>query len=1135
MSSSPKFRVDERVYSIGYRRHGRVVAHTPIGGECYYRVDLGTGVPVTLSERDLQPARSPLDRLAAGDCGYASDFNLLTQATALSFAYRYEGLSCLSNSRLDPKPYQIFVAHRVLQDLYPRYLLADEVGLGKTIEAGLILKELKARGLAERVLIVVPASLCEQWQGELATKFNEQFHIYNSGTVRENLRRNPRSNPWERDSYIITSLQFARQQTSQLNRPTNGRQRDEAQANHWIDEVDWDLVIFDEAHHLRRYLKGRNLDSSHEITKSYQLGQALASQAKSLLLVTATPLQLSRYETYSLVELLDPSLFSSYDNFVNHMSLNWNPLFEVAELLRKHDFDKHQEEMLSLLIPGLRQFQRLGLDPEFWCNLTDCLLEAASSGQWGMVQADVEQLRDALGQFERDSTAYESMEKSIGTWGEEWHLALSNLWKKTQERFEMYLAQFVFKYREGLGSWFECQHKLSQVMIRNRKREVLKGEFVERRAYKVQVNLTTQERALYNTVSAYIKSAYARVTGQTMALGFVLTIFRKLLVSSPHALAASLERRASRIETALQGEPPEAGSFNQDDLEERAETLESVEQLEDLFSLIGDLSPEEAQAEIVTLRNLAIRARSLPIDSKANKLLAAAQSILNADPTEKVLVFTQFRETQTYLQSLFEQAGYQVALFHGEYGSSGYSKRAEFERFKKDPAVRVMLSTEVGGEGLNFQFCHVMFNYDLPWNPMRIEQRIGRLDRIGQKRDVHIYNFFLEGTLDARILTVLQDRIRLFEETIGNLDPILGEDIERDIEAITLSDEAEAEQKLADFEELAERRVREAREAEAQMVDFIMDTRSFRRDTVDEILGRKPPISHREIEAFTRAFLGRYPQDDLFKPGGDNVYTVTVPPRFREDCKQLYGIYLQEKYKGTFDPKTAIEEDTIDFFAFGHPLFDAIIRYCTDYEGNNLFDAQTASRVLHHADHAGYTGLQFNYVLSLNGVRPHKKLIPVVLDLSGAYDEKLSRLVFSLPADEEATISTGVPLSASILQDLEERSHAIVGQIAGQEMEEARKRNARDYAEMQEKLMHLFDYRLRNQQIELEQRQARLEDAKQKGQKRILPALEGQVHATQRRISELEQQRNSQLVELQTQQDASLSIELLNVAYVRIV
>lgn len=359
------FQVGDQVYVKSRRRQGTVVAQSTIGGQLYYCIDLGTGSSVTVDESDLEPDRSPLKRLAIGEYGHPYDFDLMTQATSLYFAYRYEGLSCLSNSRLEPKPYQIFVAHRVLQDLHPRYILADEVGLGKTIEAGLILKELKARGLAEKVLIVVPASLRKQWEDELETKFNERFYVYDSSTIKENLNRNPRQNPWARDPYIITSLQFARQQTSQANPPTGPKQRDKAQPNRWIDQVDWDLVIFDEAHHLRRYLKGTKLPSGSETTKSYRLGQTLAEQTTSLLLLTATPLQVSKYDPFSLIELIDSGLFLSYDEFARYISLEWKSIIAFAKylddavrLLKGFDNDQCSERSLEIVRKGLSYFQK---------------------------------------------------------------------------------------------------------------------------------------------------------------------------------------------------------------------------------------------------------------------------------------------------------------------------------------------------------------------------------------------------------------------------------------------------------------------------------------------------------------------------------------------------------------------------------------------------------------------------------------------------------------------------------------------------------------------------------------------------------------------------------------------------------
>ena len=1116
-----KYSVGDYVYVKSQKRQGKIVKPgSPINGMPFYSVDLGSSTPTLVGERDLELAESPLIKLANHDYGESDDFDLLTHAMTLYFAYRYEGWSCLSNARLDPKPYQVFVAHRTLQDLYPRYILADEVGLGKTIEAGLILKELKARGLANRVLIITPASLREQWQGELKAKFNETFQIYDSTTIKENQRRYARRNPWEIDDYIITSLHFARRQSVDENQASED-------TGVWLDEVDWDLVIIDEAHHLRRKLNGRKV----EYTKAYRLGQTLAEKTNALLLLTATPMQLSTYEAYSLIELVDSSLFTSYSDFQNHLSLrenkDWQTVMSFSLTLTRRE--TYAIEQAYVIVPlcftlMVEKIYALGLETLFWNSFMDTWSKLTSAYHLSTIKEDLAELKYLMDTASQENNGF------LG-FAERLRYEIDPLGIRSK------VFTTVSNYREVFDTLPQTMHRLSQVMIRNRKREVLKGEVVDRKAYKVEVRPTSVEKLFYQHVSTYIRQSYARASSQNnSAVGFVLTIFRKLLVSSPIALAVSLEKRAARIEDALKDNTSPSKKISSDELAELDETIESVDDLDELLNLIGSASLEDARIEIDQLRDLAAQARNLPTDSKADKLLAEVGTLLQDNPAEKILVFTQFRETQNYLKSLFEAQGFQVALFHSEQGSSGYSKRSEFDRFKKDPEVQVMVSTEVGGEGLNLQFCHILFNYDLPWNPMRIEQRIGRLDRIGQQLNVHVYNFFLADTIDGRILDVLQNRIHLFEETIGNLDPILGDDIESSIRDMLLSSEVEAEQKLADLEELAIKRLKEAHEAEAKMADFVMDRESFRQDTLDKLLGRIPPVSNQEIELLARNFLTRYPHEDLFKSEEDKVYTIAVPDRFRQESNNLYGLILHETYKGTFDPAVAIQEDTIDFFAFGHPLIDAIIRYCIEHEKHGHFRSQTALRVIHHADHVGYEGIQFNYVVVFRGVQPHKRLIPLVFDQNGNHDEDFSQIVFDLDIVRSIETMMSPIWTLPLLENLYEKSQKLIAKITERDMHQFQERNTRNFTDLEAKTMRLFDYRMRNQRVELERRKDRLEDARQRKQTRIIPALEGQVKATIERIRNSEEEREIKLAELQNQKEAVLeSIELLNVASIRIV
>src|SRR5260221_1671970 len=233
----------------------------------------------------------PAEQLAAGQLGHMEPYALRLQSLYLKHAYRYDPLTGLSSARIEPQLHQVFVAHRVTQKLQPRMILADEVGLGKTIEAGLIIKELRARELLNRVLIIVPASLQLQWQSELRSKFNEDFEVLD-GAALQYLGRGG-VNPWMARQNVICSLPFAAS-------PKRAEQ---------IIEADWDLVIFDEAHRVRRHRKGA---TKTRTTQAYRLADELKEQVNGLLLLTATPMQVDPYELYSLIELVEPGLFPTF-------------------------------------------------------------------------------------------------------------------------------------------------------------------------------------------------------------------------------------------------------------------------------------------------------------------------------------------------------------------------------------------------------------------------------------------------------------------------------------------------------------------------------------------------------------------------------------------------------------------------------------------------------------------------------------------------------------------------------------------------------------------------------------------------------------------------------------------------------
>lgn len=459
--------------------------------------------------------------------------------------------------------HQVRTAKTVLRRLHGRALLCDEVGLGKTIEAGMIAKELLTRGLIRSLLIVAPPSLVEQWQGELRRKFSIDCCAYDDPAFRA-----AGVDAWQRFDRVIVSLHTAKREPHRA--AIAGRR--------------WDLVIVDEAHHLRN----RN-------TVAWRFASELEKQF--VLLLTATPVQNNLDELFNLVTLLEPGLLSTSRTF------------------QQRFVDRHDR-----------------LTPK-----------------------NVEQLHALL----------------------------------------------------------------AEVMVRNR-RSTVGLSFTRRWAQTLRVSPSAPERRLYDGVSRLVRRGLRAGGGESSLNRMVLIKLQLALGSSAAAAAAMLDNLSQR---------PRA-----------------VDESADLAALAH---------EAAAVRN----------GAKTGRLLALLQQF-----ADKLVVFTQFRATQEELLAALDAAGHEVAVFHG--GLSRLDKERAIAQFR-GPA-NVLLTTDAGSEGRNLQFAHGICNFDLPWNPMKIEQRIGRLSRIGQTHDVHVFNLVAADTLEAALLHLLEAKLSLFELVIGEVDMILG-------------------------------------------------------------------------------------------------------------------------------------------------------------------------------------------------------------------------------------------------------------------------------------------------------------------------------------------------------------------------
>jgi ERCC4-related helicase len=986
----------ERVRRFATGEEGVVLA---VAAGSLLRVAFPSGnVLIHADELERLP-EDPVQLLAAGELGHAEPYGLRLQSLYLKHAYRYDPLTGLSSARIEPQLHQVFVAHRVTQKLQPRMILADEVGLGKTIEAGLIIKELRARALLGRVLIIVPASLQLQWQSELRSKFNEDFEILD-GAALQYLGRGGR-NPWMARQNVICSLPFA----------ASPRRADQ------IIEAEWDMVIFDEAHRVRRHLQGANKTRT---TQAYRLADELKEQVHGLLLLTATPMQVHPFELYSLIELVEPGLF---------------PAFAAYSALRGY-------------LPPLNALMK---DLKAWHALSDSEREAAVSSNAAML--------DELGVDVGDAVTVLADDEE----------------------------------RERLMDLLVDKHPIAGALVRNRKAEV--GGFTSREARKVPVVLDDAELALYQEVTDYLRDGYntARVQ-KNNALGFLMVGYHKMLASSSYAVRQSFRRRIAKLKArpkdgaTAKTKPASDGYL--DELRDAEEMTQALIDLEESAFDPGGLALEIKQLEDLVERLGQVR------DSKALTLLTALDGVFAHHPQEKVIIFTTFIETQRFLAATLRHNGYTVSEFNGQMSLD--EKEEAVRTFKA--GNQILISTEAGGEGRNFQFCHLMVNYDLPWNPMRIEQRIGRLDRIGQKHPVRIYNLFCEGTVEERVIEVLERRIGLFEESVGSLDPILGE-VERDIERLVLADAANFDEEFQRYETALERRVREARERERTLADFVLDRASLRHDLATELLNESPLARWSDLQEFAARCLPYF--GGTVKDHYEGGQVVSFSPRLMARMRQRHSTI-----RGTFDPETARQQEELPFFAFGHWLVDGLIEL-------PLAGDPVTTGVRRAPDVPAGEWVEVYYEIRGEGVRLRGWFLR---HLVGPDLVVRSELITGVPAVGEPAPGYELPNWADAALAASSRQFEADYQLARAGIQE---QNDAARVEAHERAKRIFSYRQLRLTALIDQQEAWISEKEAVGSdrdRRVLPARRGQVARNRDRLSSLQAEHEIELDEIQRRQ-----------------
>ena len=1007
---------------------GATASETPLW-QCF--VATNGGRTVNVPEADLRPVAvtDPLGRFEAKLIGPLRQYRLQEVTRWYRVMHLYDELVSLGQVGVDIKPHQVAVVHKVISDYPHRFLLCDEVGLGKTIEAGMVLKELRARGGAQRVLAIVPPGIVRQWQFEMKTKFNETFSALDTNTVRYLQNRGHIGNPFTfADSVICSSRWVDSPKWAELCR-----------------QVDWDLVIVDEAHHARSRRSGRRVQT----TLLYRLVRDLAAPGyfarRGMLFLTATPMQLDTHELYSLVELLDPALFPSEEHFERHRS-EAPGLSRLAERLSRHGFPLPDE------------------DP-------DVTVEQVS--RWLELDEDT-----------------------------------------TRQRLNAGLAE-----REVLVAELSGRHLLSEVMIRNRKAVV--GGFMPRVANRWSVELTVEERIALEAVEDYVEYGFQLAEGAgNRTFGFVMVIFQKLMASSIAAIRESLSKRRERVQNAAPQRALTAG--------ELTERLDYDDDASEVIGAVGGDSPGKSLAELALL-DRAIRALdNVTVDSKARVLVGQLSTLFYDDPEAKVLLFTQFRGTQRFLEARLSAKGWDVNVFHGQ--MSPKDKDGAVERFKSGAGPQILISTEAGGEGRNFQFCHILVNYDLPWNPMRVEQRIGRVDRIGQEHAVSIFNLWVKDTIEERVLDVLEKRIKVFEETVGGLDPILG-DTESDIRKILRIAGKKQEEAFEEFGKQVGTRVRNARTAESQLGDFIMDTKSYRKELAERIAGQQSPIGNEDLEGF----IGHLLSDvrTYIKRSGD-VYELTFHGEILDSQRALFA--GGPKRKAVFRPDLRPDTEDVEFMAFGHPIVDAIVARVLG-EG---YEGVTGTRRIPAGDDlAPSAGWLFTYQFTIPGARSEERLEPVFVSDSGEASvdvgHSLVRRAYRFDRNEEDIEPAEIP-------DNLERIEPIASRIAQASREDIQRQAESQAAERIDRevsrLTEWFDYRERGAKDRVEDTQAILDRIRESGdqaQRQILPVWEANLRRAREVIDNLAPERIRRIAEAERHRHPQVAWALKSLGRIEVV
>ena len=779
---------------------------------------------VCIDDVEIEPKRSGASALDPATADHlhpdhetvsADWFDLRSQALQLQIAHEQGQLLSISNSLVRLEPYQLDAVNWVMQKLRQRALIADDVGLGKTIEAGLILKELTARNRADRVLFVVPAHLQKKWIRDMDRFFDIDLTPADRQWVDGERRRlGEETNIWDQDHQrLVTSQAFLRQ--------------DEFQPA--LEDAFWDVVIIDEAHKAAK--------RGESPSKTSKMADRVTSNSDSLLLLSATPHDGKGEAFRSLIEYIDP--------------------FLVAE--------------------------------------------------------------------DRD------LSKDI----------------------------------------------VDRTMIRRGKQTLYDDEgeriFPDREVNTVPVEMTHEERQFYRAVTDYVQNVYNRSEKlNEPAVGFAMALMQKRLVSSIGAIKATLSRRLSDLvdeqSTTTEFSEDTVAYLEGEDLDEEAKQQAEAE----LGALTVTESDAQLEEEIETLRDLVALADGISVDSKAQKVRRYIQQLLEEQPDEKLLLFTEYTDTLNYLLELVKDEPWADEILVID-GSVDKEERARIEEEFNYGQSRLLFATDAASEGIDLQHsCHIMVNYELPWNPNRLEQRIGRIHRYGQDKEVKVWNFSFEDTREGEIFELLQDKVENIRGKLGNTADVLGMLDNINVDSLIMESIQNDTPPSATKEELEELIDKRQRTLQEWYDRSLIDTTTFdqeSREKIQAVMDESEDVYGTEADIHEFVERGIKTLGGSVEKAGNNLYRAELPPVLRQGPTEEYGPF-------TFSREFAMDHDGIDYLSPDDELVRRLMREVLD--GNH---GEVGLKLLPFVDDPGIT---YNYRVTFEdgtGEVIREEMIPVYVDV----------------------------------------------------------------------------------------------------------------------------------------------------------